>query len=80
MRKRAKKLALSRETLRHLEAPHLYEIRGAESGTCPTDCDSAADCQTQGGACTYGCSGGCPGSNTCTCPPTSFIEGSCQNC
>jgi hypothetical protein len=72
MRKRAKKLVLSRETLRHLQPPDLRQLWGGTSGTCPTDCDSAADCGTT--TCgTAGCGGsaGCP--ITYTCPPTSYI-------
>ena len=73
MRKRAKKLALSRETVRHLQGSHLHHIRGAESGTCPTDCQNSDLCPPQ----TNGCPPGGTGC-TCTCPPTSFIEGSCS--
>lgn len=79
MKKLAKKLALSRETLRHLQTPHLRQIHGAESGTCPTDCAYTA-------ACTVGCTDTCTCTNTAecpetnTCPPGSYAYSGCAIC
>lgn len=78
MKKRPKKLILSRETLRHLQPPLLRQLQGGESGTCPTDCDPTTG--TSGAS----CDGGCTGSATCppswTCPPTSFADSGCAAC
>jgi hypothetical protein len=79
MRKRPRKLALSRETLRHLQSPFLRQVRGGESGTCPTDCDPTTGGGTQ--SCDTGCCGGtagCPQSYTC--PPGSYADSGCEFC
>lgn len=73
MRKACKKLSLSRETLRNLQAKELRGLWGGdsfafgcESGSCPNDCGTQA-CATAG--CTG--SAACPQSNdlyyTCVC-------------
>jgi hypothetical protein len=76
MRKRARKLGLSRETLRHLQSPSLRQVQGGtESGTCPTDCGSTE--------CSVTCYSNC-GQYSCDCtsagcPPPSEVSG-CPIC
>ena len=85
MRKRLKKLALSRETLRHLQTAHLGRVGGggnthefntgcACTDTCPTDagCGSAS-C---GGTCA-----GCGSADACTTGNThEVLSGCATNC
>jgi hypothetical protein len=75
MRKRVRKLGLSRETLRHLQSPGLRQVQGAESGTCPTDCGStecSATCYSNCGQYSCDC-------NSNGCPPPSEVSG-CPIC
>lgn len=78
MRKHLRKLALSRETLRHLQAPNLRQVQGAESGTCPLDCDTTT-CPPPTECCNSNSCGGSVG-YTCTCPPASFPDSGCWAC
>jgi hypothetical protein len=74
MKRGVKKLALNRETLRHLQADALRRVGGAslefgcESDSCPAAC-ATADCGTDG----------C-GTHTCTCCPSFHIDSGCVSC
>lgn len=77
MKKGIKKLALNRETLRHLQSDALQGVGGAslefgcESDSCPAVCGSA-DCPTD-----YGC-----GTQTCAgvCCPSIHVDSGCASC
>jgi hypothetical protein len=78
MKKRAKKLALNRETLRHLQASSLHQVWGA-SASCPLECETSATCPGTTAQCTNTC--GCATwEYSCTCPPASFPDSRCLAC
>jgi hypothetical protein len=76
MNKKTRKLTLSRETLRHLNAPNLRQVVGAESGSCPTDCDPTTNPPTN----PCGTAGCASVEYSCTCPPASFADSRCWAC
>ena len=78
MKKRIGKMALHRETLRHLQGEQLSKLVGGESfefgcesGSCPVDCGTAAGCGSAGCG-----SAGC-GSGTC---PSFNVDSGCPAC
>jgi hypothetical protein len=60
--KKLKKLALNRETLRHLTPEHLAGVKGGTSTVCTMACTWGCT-----GTCSCTCgTGTCAGSNNCT--------------
>jgi hypothetical protein len=78
MKKRTKKLSLSRETLRHLETRRFRNVvGGGETFEIITGCACTDGCPTDG---TCGCgTGTC---NTCGCPGNTYeiLSGCATNC
>ncbi|MEM7357237.1 MAG: hypothetical protein AAF657_40860 [Acidobacteriota bacterium] len=69
MKKRKKKLALHRETLRQLERKELGDVAGASGNLWVTGCVCTVGCAATCGCGTGGTgSCGCGGTNTCQYP------------
>ncbi len=78
MKKRIKKLSLSRETLRHLEADRFRQVvAGGDTQEIQTGCACTDSCNCGTGGC-----GGSAGCNTAGCPGNTneILSGCATNC
>ena len=77
MKKRVKKLSLSRETLRHLERLHLGRVVGGSGNTneIVTGCACTDTCVSNCGTCA-----GCGGGGTDGCTTNEILSGCATNC
>jgi hypothetical protein len=85
MKKRLKKLALNRETLRHLQAVHLGRVGGGgDTHEVLTGCACTDTCATDAGCGSASCGGtcgGCGSADACTTGNThEVLSGCATNC
>ena len=77
MRKKLRKMALHRETLRHLQSGQLRRVAGADSFEVGCESDSCP------AACGTGGTGGCNTAGLCgslQCWPTIHVDSGCAGC